>query len=69
VFRELLRRRRARRAAAADSRYGHATEDERRALSELKGRFVRDPGGYSDAAEREMDRYFEAAEGRPSDDL
>jgi hypothetical protein len=35
----------------------------------MRGRFLRDPGGYSDAAESEMNEYFDAAEGRPADDL
>jgi hypothetical protein len=34
----------------------------------MRGRFWRDPGGYSDAAERQMDEYFDAAEGRPHED-
>ena len=67
MFRELLMRWRNRQKSQADRRYGYATQTERGALSKMKGRFWRDPGGYSDAAEREMDEHFDAAESRPDD--
>lgn len=68
MLRKLLTRWRARRNAGVDSQYGYATQAERRTLSRMRGRFLRDPGGRSDAAEREMDEYFDAEEGRPRDD-
>jgi hypothetical protein len=55
-------------AGGVDAHYGHATDGERRTLSGMRGQFLRDPGGYSDAAEHAMDEYFDAAEGRPRDD-